>query len=455
MAVLFGWTDTIVAPATPPGIGALAIIRLSGKNAIDIVDSLVPGKDLKSKPSHTLHLCLIEHEGYVLDESVISIYKSPKSFTGEDVAEITCHGSDFILQSIIRACTSLGARPARAGEFTQRAFLNGKMDLIQAEAIADLIVSDTSAAQRTAMHNMRGGFSEELKDMRESLIQFAALIELELDFATEDVEFADRHQIEVLVAQILEQVKNLMDSFAFGNVIRNGVKVAIIGKPNAGKSTLLNTLLNEERAIVSDVAGTTRDTIEETLYLEGIAFRFIDTAGIREHSQDMIEQIGISRSIEKMQQADIVLYLFDVETETRDTLKKELEKIQNLNRHVIVVANKTDKNIDKSFDLPALISISARNATGVEQLKKELMSRVLTGEQLSEGTVITNARHYASLKEVYKALTAVQSGLQNRISGDLLSTDINRALYYLGEITGEVTNEDKLDYIFSKFCIGK
>lgn len=306
---LSGWDDTIVALATAPGLGAIAVIRLSGAGSFDIINSLFPSKDLGKQPSHTIHVGLLSDNGHPLDEVVVSLFKGPKSYTGEDVVEISCHGSPFIQQRIIQACVGKGARLARAGEFTQRAFLKGKLDLAQAEAVADLIASNTEASQKTALHNIRGGFSKQLSHMREQLIQFAALIELELDFAEEDVAFADRQKFYALISEIETSAGKLIASFQLGNVIKHGVSVAIIGKPNAGKSTLLNTLLNENRAIVSDIAGTTRDTIEETININGIIFRLIDTAGIRAHSTDVIENIGIEKSIEKMKSADVVIYI--------------------------------------------------------------------------------------------------------------------------------------------------
>src|SRR3982751_738400 len=307
---LTGWDDTIVALATPPGIGAIGVIRLSGKRSIEIVNALFPSKNLNSQDSHTIHVGFLKNQGQALDEVVVSLYKSPRSYTGEEVVEISCHGSPYIQQQVIDAIITQGARLAKPGEFTQRAFLNGKLDLAQAEAVADLIASNTEASRKTALHNIRGGFSNSLKDLRERLIKFSALIELELDFSQEDVEFADRTQLMLLISEVQEQTNMLIQSFRLGNVIKNGVSVAIIGKPNAGKSTLLNTLLNEDRAIVSDIPGTTRDTIEEVLNIDGILFRLIDTAGIRHHTADVIEGFGIEKSRQKMKQADIVLYLF-------------------------------------------------------------------------------------------------------------------------------------------------
>jgi tRNA modification GTPase len=353
-----------------------------------------------------------------------------------------------------------GARLAKPGEFTQRAFLNGKLDLAQAEAVADLIASNTDASRKTALSAMRGGFSKVLGELREEMIKFSALIELELDFSQEDVEFADRERFYDLITRAQKITTNLIESFRLGNVIRNGVQVAIIGKPNAGKSTLLNTLLNENRAIVSEIAGTTRDTIEEVLNIDGILFRLIDTAGIREHTSDVIEKIGVERSLEKIRRADIVVYLFDVNENTADELKKAISDLGKQNNKLIIVGNKSDL-IDESearrrFEQVAgIIFISAKNNLHVEVLKKKLVDLVLEGSVQTEDTIVTNARHYHALKEVEKSLTDIRNGLDSHIPGDLIALDIRRCLHYLGEITGEITNEDQLDYIFSKFCIGK
>jgi tRNA modification GTPase len=342
---------------------------------------------------------------------------------------------------------------AKAGEFTQRAFLNGKLDLAQAEAVADLIASQSGAAQQAAMHNLRGGFSEELKEMREQLIQFSALIELELDFSQEDVEFADRTQFYKRIDEMQHIAQRLSDSFRLGNVIRNGVSVAIIGKPNAGKSTLLNALLNEERAIVSDIAGTTRDTIEETLNINGVLFRLIDTAGIREHTSDVIESIGVQRSMDTMKRADVVVYLYDVNTTTAEEVKEQVAVFEKEGIKYLLVGNKIDTYTQKTYD--GVIYISAKNKDNVQQVKNALFTKVVAGEINTEETIITNARHYASLQEVLKSLADIKAGLDNHIASDFVALDIRRCLFYLGEITGEVTTEDKLDYIFSKFCIGK
>lgn len=457
---LSGWDDTIVALATPPGIGAIGVIRLSGSKAIPIVNKLFPSKDLNQQRSHTLHVGLLKEENTPLDHVVVSLFKKPSSYTGEDVVEISGHGSPFVLQKIINACIKKGARLARPGEFTQRAFLNGKLDLTQAEAVADLIASNTEAAQKSALQNIRGGFSRKLSELREQLIKFSALIELELDFSQEDVEFADRSQFYKLIDQLTVLTNQLIDSFQLGNVIKNGVSVAIIGKPNAGKSTLLNTLLNENRAIVSEIAGTTRDTIEELINIDGILFRLIDTAGIRHHTQDTIEKIGVERSLEKMKTADMVLYLFDCTTEPVEEIRSRVKEFQNEKINFLLVANKIDQ-CDEAYCksqygfFENLVFVSAKENQQIEGLKGKMLDQILGGQVQTEDTLVTNARHYHALREVSTSLLSIKKGLDDNLTGDLLTPDIRRCLHYLGEITGEVTNEDMLDYIFSKFCIGK
>lgn len=453
---LSGWNDTIAAIATPPGIGAIGVLRLSGNDAFDIIQKIFPSKNLKSQPANTLHVGYLKDGETVLDEVVISLFKKPASYTGEDVIEISCHGSPYVQQQVLDALIRKGARLAKAGEFTQRAFLNKKLDLTQAEAVGDLIASNTKAAQNAALKNMRGGFSNVLHNLREELIKFSSLIELELDFSEEDVEFADRLQFSLLIENISGTVKKLLESFKLGNVIKNGVSVAIVGKPNAGKSTLLNTLLNENRAIVSDIAGTTRDTIEEVININGILFRLIDTAGIREHSTDVIENMGVEKSRAKIKQADIVLYLFDVNEMQSAEVEEIIMELKRQNANVIAVGNKADiLNTTKRPDFSIQISISACEGTGIEELKSTLF-QMAGGESInSENVVVTNARHHAALTEILKSLDEIQAGIDKKITGDLLSIDINRCLHFLGEITGEVTNEDRLDYIFSKFCIGK
>ena len=453
---LSGWNDTIAAIATPPGIGAIGVLRVSGDKSFQIINKLFPSKNLQDQPANTLHVGYLKEENDILDEVVISIFKKPASYTGEDVIEISCHGSPYVQQQVLDALIRNGARLARAGEFTQRAFLNKKLDLAQAESVADLIASNTKASQNAALKNMRGGFSSLLSGLREELVKFSSLIELELDFSEEDVEFADRYQFSLLISHIEETVDNLLESFKLGNVIKNGVSVAIVGKPNAGKSTLLNTLLNENRAIVSDIAGTTRDTIEEVININGILFRLIDTAGIREHSQDVIENMGVLKSKEKIRQADIVLYLYDVNEMGAKELSETIVSIKEQNPNIIVAANKADLfNDELGQYFMNEIFISAKQKTGVEGLKSKLFEMAGGAGVNNENVIVTNARHYAALQQISESLREIKSGLSSKISGDLLSIDINRCLYYIGDISGEVTNEDRLDYIFSKFCIGK
>lgn len=457
---LSGWDDTIIALATPPGIGAIGIIRLSGTDAIKMADSLFPSKDLQSKPSHTLHVGYLVNNGLPIDEVVVSIYKAPRSYTGENVVEISCHGSPFIHQKVIEAFLEKGARIAKPGEFTQRAFLAGKLDLTQAEAVADLIISNTEASRKTALNNIRGGFSNALKDLREQLIQFSALIELELDFSGEDVEFADRTALKKLLDGALLQTGQLLHSFKLGNVIKNGVSAAIIGKPNAGKSTLLNALLNEDRAIVSDIPGTTRDTIEEVINIDGVLFRLIDTAGIRGHSTDVIETAGIEKSLQKMKQANVVLYLFDVAETSVAELKGKTKELEQQGIYHLLVGNKIDVTDERAARekfalIEGLIFIAAKEGQHLEVLKERMLDVVLQNKVQTESVIVTNARHYHALAEVHKSLQDVVEGIENGLPGDLLALDIRRCLQYLGEITGEITNEDQLDYIFSKFCIGK
>ena len=464
-------TETIVALATPSGAGAIAIIRLSGKNAIAIASHVfqsVSKKDLVKQKTHTIHLSFIVDGQKVIDQVLVSIFKNPHSYTGEDVVEISCHGSTFIQQQIIQLLLRNGAKMAQPGEFTLRAFLNGKLDLSQAEAVADLIASDNEASHQIAMQQMRGGFSNEIAKLREELLNFASLIELELDFAEEDVEFADRTQFADLLNRIEFVLKRLIDSFAVGNVIKNGIPIAIVGEPNVGKSTLLNTLLNEERAIVSDIAGTTRDTIEDELVIDGIGFRFIDTAGIRE-TKDVVESIGIQKTFEKIEQAQVVLFLVDSLQFTVDSLKSlkvETEKIKNKfpSKPIVVVANKadllTETQISKleeqltTYNLQ-LVTISAKQKTGIDELKATLLSFVNTGALRNNETIVTNSRHYDSLLKALEEIAKVRYGLEQGISSDLMAIDIREALYFFGEITGEVTNDELLGNIFANFCIGK
>ncbi|SEM90703.1 tRNA modification GTPase trmE [Chitinophaga rupis] len=456
---LTGYDDTIVALATAPGVGAIAVIRLSGPQAITICNQLFPSKDLLQQASHTLHVGSIVSDGKIIDEVVVSLFKGPRSYTGENVIELSCHGSPYIQQQLIDACIQAGARLAKPGEFTMRAFLNGKLDLAQAESVADLIASHSAASHQTAMQQMRGGFSRELQALREQLIRFSALIELELDFSQEDVEFADRTQLYALIKTALEVVQHLTDSFRMGNVIKHGVNTAIVGKPNAGKSTLLNTLLNENRAIVSDIAGTTRDTIEEVLNIQGILFRLIDTAGIRE-SVDTIESIGVQKTLEKIKEAGVVIYLFDVIELTAADIRKQISLFEQDGINYLLVGNKMDvlgesEALAKFAGIPDILFISAKDHAHIDLLKDRLVQKVMSGDINTEATIVTNARHYAALQSVLQALQDVRTGMDSGLPGDLLALDIRRCLHFLGEITGEITNEEQLDWIFSKFCIGK
>ncbi len=463
--------DTIVALATPSGAGAIAVIRVSGKSAITLCSPLfksVSGKELEKQKSHTIHLGHIIDEDRVLDEVLVSIFKGSNSYTGEPTIEISCHGSTYIQQEIIQLLLRKGCRMANAGEFTLRAFINGKLDLSQAEAVADLIASDSEASHQIAMQQMRGGFSNEIKALREELLNFASLIELELDFAEEDVEFADRTQFKDLIARITKVLKRLIDSFAVGNVIKNGIPVAIVGEPNVGKSTLLNALLNEERAIVSDIAGTTRDTIEDEINIGGIGFRFIDTAGIRD-TKDVVESIGIQKTFEKIEQAQVVIYLLEADKflDAQSKFVVEIEKIKNKypQKPLIIVANKIDKlNTQELEQLKihlgkiegsVLQLLSAKQDIGVDELQNKLLEFVNTGALRNNETIVTNTRHYDALLKALEEIQKVQYGLDSGLSGDLMAIDIRQALYHFGEITGEISSDDLLGNIFANFCIGK
>ena len=454
------YNDNIVALATPSGTGAIAVIRISGPDAISIADSIfksIKGKKLAKQKSHTIHLGHIVEDSKVLDEVLVSLFKGPHSYTGENVVEISCHGSPYIQQQIIQLILRKGCRTASAGEFTLRAFLNGKMDLSQAEAVADLIASDSEAAHDIAMQQMRGGFSNEIQKLREELLNFASLIELELDFSQEDVEFADRSQFNELLNRISEVLKKLIDSFALGNVIKHGIPVAIVGQPNVGKSTLLNVLLNEERAIVSDIAGTTRDTVEDQISLNGINFRFIDTAGIRE-TQDVVEKIGIERTFDKIEKARLIIYLFD----RMDFDRSELERIKTRypNKNLVPICNKVDllepSQVNQlEEEIPDVLFLSAKNKTGIPELEKKLLALVDSGALSGDETIITNSRHYDALLKALEEIQKVKEGMEMGLASDLMAIDIRQALFHLGEITGSVTTDDLLGNIFSNFCIGK
>ena len=445
--------DTICALATGSGMGAIAIIRTSGIKAFAICNKVF-SKNIADVKSHSIHFGTLKKEEEIIDEVLISVFKNPNSFTGEDVFEISCHGSVFIQQQILQLLTENGARIANPGEFTLRAFSNGKMDLSQAEAVADLIASESKKAHQIAINQMRGGFSDDLKKLREQLINFASLIELELDFSEEDVEFANREQFNQLLLLIKEKLTKLIDSFHLGNVIKNGIPVTILGAPNVGKSTLLNVIVNEDRAIVSEIAGTTRDTIEDVINIEGIQFRFIDTEGLRD-TKDTIEKIGIQKALEKAEKAKVIIYLLDATTDFK-AQEKEIGKIKKLQNKMIVVVNKTDlnPNICETLKRKNYLFISAKNKDGIEDLKKTIIKSIDTNLS-SDETVISNSRHQEELSNTLKEIIAVMGGLNNGISGDLLAINIKQALYHLGLITGEVTTDDLLGNIFSKFCIGK
>ncbi|MBD1395965.1 tRNA uridine-5-carboxymethylaminomethyl(34) synthesis GTPase MnmE [Pontibacter sp. JH31] len=452
-------TDTIVAVATASGTGAIAVIRLSGPEAITLTNSVFKGKDLSLQASHTIHFGTIRDEGKIVDEVLVSLFVAPHSYTKENVVEISCHGSDFIVQQIVKLLLKKGARLANAGEFTKRAFLNGQFDLAQAEAVADLIASDSALSHEVAMKQMRGGFSQEIKRLRAELVHFASMIELELDFGEEDVEFADRDQLRSLILNIQQIIRELLKSFELGNVIKNGVPTVIVGKPNAGKSTLLNKLLNEEKAIVSDVPGTTRDFIEDEINMGGVTFRFIDTAGLRE-TTDKVEAIGVERTMQKLSQSSLIIYLFDITDTTPEELQSELEVLNPKKLPFLPVANKIDQATPEKLasfaGIDGLVQISAAEGAHMEDLKQALVDKVNLGKlNTQQQTIVTNLRHVDSLNKTYEALDDVLNGVALGMSGDLVAADIRRALYSLGEITGEITTDDLLDNIFTKFCIGK
>jgi tRNA modification GTPase len=449
--------DTIIALATPQGVSALAVIRLSGADAIKVTDTLFVGKKLQAQPSHTVHFGTIGYAGKTIDEVLVTIFKEPSSFTKENAVEISCHGSPVIVREIVKLFLQQGVRLAEPGEFTRRAFLNGRFDLAQAEAVADLIHAETDNARQAALNQMRGGFSKEIKHLREELIHFASLIELELDFGEEDVEFAKRDDLRALVQKIQTYLTRLISSFEQGNVIKNGIPTVIAGRPNAGKSTLLNALLNEEKAIVSDIPGTTRDVIEDEMILGGIAFRFMDTAGLR-HTNDTIEALGVSRTRESMKKAALILYLFDLTSTTIEDIRTEEAEVKALGIPYIKVGNKVDKASNSLIDEiknQEFVLISAANRKNLETLKDSILNLVKVNEVKQGDVLVTNLRHFQKLTETQTALTRVVNGLNAGITGDFLAMDIRQSLHYLGEITGEITSEDLLANIFSKFCIGK
>ena len=456
-------SDTIVALATPPGEGALAIIRLSGPDAVAWTDHIFIGAKLTSADSHTIHFGQIQgKDGEIIDEVLVFVFKNPTSYTGEDVMEISCHGSSYIIQKIIDRFIGQGARLANPGEFTQRAFLNGRMDLSQAEAVADLIASKSAAAHLIAIRQMRGGFSSEIKEIRSQLIDFASLIELELDFAEEDVEFANRKELIKLIDDLAMKMDGLIQSFRLGNVIKKGISTVIVGRPNAGKSTLLNKLISEERAIVSEIPGTTRDTVEELININGVQFRLVDTAGIRE-AQDKIEEIGVEKTFEKIKNATLILYVFDVAKTSQSDLQEDLATLPMNDCDLLVVANKMDLNpyakaeeyLSPMVRFDQFIPVSAINNMNIDHLKNQLYQIAVARKLNLEGSVVSNMRHVASLEHTTQSLRKAKNGFNEGLSSDFIAMDIRQAIYHLGEITGEISTDDLLDNIFRNFCIGK
>jgi tRNA modification GTPase len=449
--------DTIVALATAQGISAIAVIRVSGEDAITIAQKCFSEKDLTQQPSHTIHFGNFKDNERIIDEVLVSVFKAPNSFTKENAVEISCHGSPIIVKEIIKTLLHHGARLAQPGEFTKRAFLHGRFDLAQAEAVADLINAETDNARQAALNQMRGGFSKEINHLREELIHFASLVELELDFGEEDVEFAKRDDLRALILKIQSYLQALIGSFDQGNVIKNGVATVIAGKPNAGKSTLLNALLNEERAIVSEIPGTTRDTIEDEILLGGINFRFIDTAGLRE-TQDVIEAMGVERTRERMKKASLILFLIDLSNTTELEIAEQVRELSQLGIPYLIIGNKIDQadaTLVGKLESQSFIFISASNKTNLPLLKEKILEKIQVKEVTTGDVMVTNLRHYQNLVQTKESLTRVLTGMDSGVTGDFLAMDIRQALHYLGEITGTITMDDLLDNIFSKFCIGK
>ena len=454
--------DTIVALATPQGVGAIGVIRVSGKNAFSIVSSVFEGKDLSKVDGNTIHFGKIYEDQELLDEVLVSVFRNPKSYTGEDSLEISCHGSPYILERVMHLLIRKGGRMANPGEFTMRAFLNGKLDLSQAEAVADLIASESAASHRMALQQMKGGFSQKLQTLRQRLMDFLSLLELELDFSEEDVEFADRSQLIGLLQEIIGVIKGLQEGFEWGNALKKGIQTVIAGRPNAGKSTLLNAILEEERALVSPVAGTTRDTIEEILNIEGIPFRIIDTAGIRE-AEDKVEQMGVSRTMQKVHTSSIIMYVFDVIETGPEAVRNDLEMLRRPGIPVLVIANKMDLNpytlpehyLEDGIEGVVWVPVSAMNGMNIDYLKEKLKQLVLGDKGIGEMTVISNLRHIEALMKAEESLKRGLEGILAGLSGELIAFEIRHALSELGSITGEVSTEDLLGNIFGKFCIGK
>ena len=450
--------DTIVAQSTPQGKGAIGIIRLSGKNSISIINSMFPSKDLSKEKSHTIHFGNIEYENDIIDEVLVSIFKEPKSYTKENIVEISCHGSNFIIKKILSIIVKLGARVANKGEFTFRSFLNGNIDLSQAEAVSDLISSNSENSHKMAINHIKGVFSNKIKELRKDLINLSSLLELELDFSEEDVEFANREQLENLLDEILSFNNLLLDSYKLNNVIKDGINVLILGKPNVGKSTILNGLLEEDKAIISDIPGTTRDVLEDTITIGGNLLRFIDTAGIRK-TDDKIEKIGIEKALNQIEKAALILYVFDLNKTNVDALERELNNDLFNKKHIIYIGNKGDLKVSKEVDLyfsnKKLKKISANNNNDIKKLKNLINNYITKNLVSSDSSIMINERHFASLTNVNTSINNVKKNLKNKSNIDLLALDIKYALNHLGEITGEISNEEILGNIFSKFCIGK
>lgn len=450
--------DTIVAQSTPQGKGAIGIIRLSGKNSIKIINSIFPSKDLSKEKSHTIHYGNIEYENDIIDEVLVSIFKEPKSYTKENIVEISCHGSNYIIKKILSITVELGARVANRGEFTFRSFLNGNIDLSQAEAVSDLISSNSENSHKMAINHIKGVFSNKIKELRKDLINLSSLLELELDFSEEDVEFANREQLENLLDEILSFNNLLLESYKLNNVIKDGINVLILGKPNVGKSTILNGLLEEDKAIISDIPGTTRDVLEDTITIGGNLFRFIDTAGIRK-TDDKIEKIGIEKALNQIEKAALILYVFDLNKTNVDSLERELNNDLFNKKHIIYIGNKGDLEVSKEVNLyfsnKKLKKISANNNNDINKLKNHINNYITKNLVSSDSSIMINERHYASLTNVNTSINNVKKNLKNKSNIDLLALDIKYALNHLGEITGEISNEEILGNIFSKFCIGK
>ena len=450
--------DTIVAQSTPQGKGAIGIIRLSGKNSITIINSIFPSKDLSKEKSHTIHYGNIEYENDIIDEVLVSIFKEPKSYTKENIVEISCHGSNYIIKKILSITVELGARVANRGEFTFRSFLNGNIDLSQAEAVSDLISSNSENSHKMAINHIKGVFSNKIKELRKDLINLSSLLELELDFSEEDVEFANREQLENLLDEILSFNNLLLDSYKLNNVIKDGINVLILGKPNVGKSTILNGLLEEDKAIISDIPGTTRDVLEDTITIGGNLIRFIDTAGIRK-TDDKIEKIGIEKALNQIEKAALILYVFDLNKTNVDSLERELNNDLFNKKHIIYIGNKGDLEVSKEVDLyfsnKKLKKISANNNNDINKLKNHINNYITKNLVSSDSSIMINERHFASLTNVNTSINNVKKNLKNKSNIDLLALDIKYALNHLGEITGEISNEEILGNIFSKFCIGK